>query len=284
MKLYCVEQSKTIVNMVDMSPISMLLMVNEIGQQFTELTLSDASTQKILNDPDEKFDLVIVEQFLIDAVKGFAYHFNTPLAALSSTGTGPWVNSVLGSPAPRSYIPDAFLTYTPHMNFWQRLHNGFFGILEELNNYFVVSPKTNELLQKYFPGSPSIEELNKNISILLLNAHVSANQPVPRVPNMIEIGSFHIYPPKKLPEDLQKYLDEAKDGVVYFSMGSALRSTDLPEERKNSILRAFARVNAKVLWKFEDDTLSGVPKNVKLVKWAPQQDVLGTRFFHLTTT
>lgn len=161
------------------------------------------------------------------------------------------------------------------MNFWQRLHNGLFGLLEELNYHFIVVPKTNELLQKYFPGSPPIEELNKNISVLLLNSHVSANQPVPRVPNMIEIGSFHIYPPKKLPQDLQKYLDKAKDGVIYFSMGSGLQSKDLPEETKNDILRAFSRVNCKVLWKFEDDTLSGVPQNVKLVKWAPQQDVLG---------
>ena len=49
-----------------------------------------------------------------------------------------------------------------------------------------------------------------------------------------------------LDQDLQKYLDEAPDGVIYFSIGSNLRST--------SVL--------------------GQPSNAKLGKWLPQSDIL----------
>lgn len=241
----------------------------------TAKTLSSPPIQNLLTSPDERFDLVIVEQFFNDAFKGFAYHFNAPLVALSSTGSGPWLNGLLGNPSPRSYIPDFSLSYTSKMNFWERLHNGLFGLVGDIKRYLYFYPKVNKVLQEYFPGSPSVEELNKNISIMLLNSHVSSNQPVPRVPNMIEIGGFHISPPQKLPSDLQKYLDDATDGAIYFSMGSNLQSRYFPEEKRKSILGAFSKLKLKVLWKFEDENLPGIPPNVKLKKWLPQQDILG---------
>jgi len=78
-----------------------------------------------------------------------------------------------------------------------------------------------------------------------------------------------------LHQDLQKYLDEAPDGVIYFSMGSNLRSTALPESKRNAFLGAFSKLKHHVLWKWESDTLPGQPSNVKLGKWLPQSDILG---------
>lgn len=261
--------------MIDQPPELMLLIMNSVGANFTEMAFSHEAVQKLLQNPSEKFDLVIIEQFVNDALKGIAYYYKAPMIVLSTMGSGPWVNGLVGNPAPRSYIPDILLTYGAHMTFWQRLHNGLFGVLEGINNRFIFFPKMNAMLQKYIPGAPLVEELNANVSLVFLNSHVSTNQPVPHVPNMIEIGGYHVYPPKKLPQDLQKYLDEAKEGVIYFSMGSNLQSRYLPEEKKKSILGAFSKVGMKVLWKFEADDLAGVPKNVKLNKWLPQQDVLG---------
>lgn len=41
----------------------------------------------------------------------------------------------------------------------------------------------------------------------------------PNVPAVIDVGGLHIRPPKPLPLDLQQFLDEASDGVIYFSFG-----------------------------------------------------------------
>lgn len=76
-------------------------------------------------------------------------------------------------------------------------------------------------------------------------------------------------------QDLQKFLDEAKDGVIYFSLGSSGRSDNLPEEKRSAILQAFSELPQKILWKWESDILPGQPKNVKIGKWLPQQDILG---------
>ncbi|XP_017775594.1 PREDICTED: UDP-glucuronosyltransferase 2B13-like, partial [Nicrophorus vespilloides] len=79
---------------------------------------------------------------------------------------------------------------------------------------------------------------------------------------------------KDLPKDLKLFLDEAKEGVIYFSLGSNVKSKDIPEETRDIIMKTFAKLPYKILWKFEAENLPGKPDNVKIVKWIPQQDVL----------
>lgn len=69
-------------------------------------------------------------------------------------------------------------------------------------------------------------------------------------------------------------MDNAKNGVVYFSMGSNLKSKDLPVELKQGILKVFGGLKQTVIWKFEE-MLPNTPKNVHIVQWAPQQSILG---------
>ena len=83
---------------------------------------------------------------------------------------------------------------------------------------------------------------------------------------------------------MQKYFDESKHGVVFFSLGSHIKSTELPPETKQAILSAFSRIKQDVLWKFEDDTLTNLPKNVKIAKWLPQTDILAQQNLKLFIT
>lgn len=69
-------------------------------------------------------------------------------------------------------------------------------------------------------------------------------------------------------------MDESKNGVIYFSMGSNLKSKELPNELKESLLKMFGQLRQTVLWKFEEQ-LSNLPKNVHILKWAPQPSILG---------
>lgn len=68
-------------------------------------------------------------------------------------------------------------------------------------------------------------------------------------------------------------MDSARDGVIYFSMGSNLQSKDWPEEIKSGLLNVFGGLKQTVIWKFEED-FPDVPKNVHVVKWAPQASIL----------
>lgn len=70
-------------------------------------------------------------------------------------------------------------------------------------------------------------------------------------------------------------MDNAKHGVIYFSMGSNLKSKDIPKVIKENLLKVFGELKQTVLWKFEED-LPNTPKNVHILNWAPQQSILGT--------
>lgn len=129
-------------------------------------------------------------------------------------------------------------------------------------------------MKEHFPKAPPLTELFYQNDIILLNSHPGMSEVVPHVPSMIEIGGFHVKPPQNLPKDLQTYLDEAKEGVVLFSMGSVLKSKEMPKEKLAAIFKSFAKLKVKVLWKFEQDDLPNKPSNVKIMKWVPQQDVL----------
>lgn len=70
-------------------------------------------------------------------------------------------------------------------------------------------------------------------------------------------------------------MDEAKDGVIYFSLGSNLPVHIFPKEFTQIFINVFKKLPQRVLWKNEAETLPGLPENVKLVKWVPQIGVIG---------
>lgn len=85
-------------------------------------------------------------------------------------------------------------------------------------------------------------------------------------------------------QDLQDFLDSSKEGVVYFSLGTNVNGSYIEKNKQNLMMKAFSELPYKVLWKFEGDEINGVPDNVKIRKWFPQQDILGHRNVKLFVT
>ena len=88
-------------------------------------------------------------------------------------------------------------------------------------NYYLV-PKIEKLLDEVFPGTqrPSLLELEKNVSLTLQYGHqliADGNRPV--TPNHIYIGMMNCRKQQPLPEDLKKFMDNGKEGVIYVSFG-----------------------------------------------------------------
>lgn len=257
----------------DANPLLVIPFMQVFTGNMMEEVLKNENLQNFLK-AEQKFDLVIVEHFFNDAHKAMAQHFGAPLVIFHSIGANSWINHNVGNPSPLSYIPETILAYSSNMTFFQRVFNTIGHTWYIAVNNWYSHCKQNNMIKTYFPNGPNLEDVIYNVSLVLLNSHPSIYQPVPYVPNMIEIGGFHVQPPKKLPQDLQDFLDTAADGVIYFSMGSNLKSAQFPAAVRNVFLKTFSKLKQKVLWKWEEDTLPGQPPNVKLSKWLPQQDIL----------
>lgn len=114
----------------------------------------------------------------------------------------------------------------------------------------------------------------KNISIVFMNYHVSSSSARPFLPNMIGINGIHIQPAKPLPKDIREFLDSATDGVILFSMGSVIQSMDWSPMQRDAMVKTFAKLKQKVIWKYENETLPGKSDNVMISPWIPQRDIM----------
>ncbi|XP_069693600.1 UDP-glycosyltransferase UGT5-like isoform X1 [Periplaneta americana] len=247
------------------------------GSTMCEKQIQTKGAQTLLNST-EKFDLIITEVAWGECFFGFIHKFGSPpVVATSGIGVLPWLSLMIGNPENPSYMPN-FLLPVPlssHMSFGERVFNFLIhNLVTFLYDYHYI-PKQESIARKIFKDLPPFDTINRNFSIVLVNTVLGLDEPRPLLPNVIPIGGMHIKAKSDpLPKELQKFLDEAKDGFIYFSLGTNLRSDQISDEKRKALLDAFSEIPQRVLWKFETENLSGLPSNVKISKWLPQSDVL----------
>ena len=161
------------------------------------------------------------------------------------------------------------------MTFFQRLGN---LVLEKFLDGWMIFVDTLQIehVREHFGKSvPDFYDIARERSALaFVNSHFVTHGIWPSYPNMVEIGGIHCKPGKELPKDLKTYMDAHEGGVVYVSFGSALKPSQMTAEQKNVFIDAFKELkNTPIIWKW-DDVTDGLPENVLIKTWLPQNDLL----------
>ncbi|XP_041451016.1 UDP-glycosyltransferase UGT5-like [Drosophila obscura] len=257
------------------SIVTRIIDFHHMGLAITDALLRDPSVVELMQS-NQTYDAVISEVFLNEAHFGLAEHFKAPLIGLGTFGAISWNTELVGTPSPPSYVPHAMMKFSDQMSLLQRITNLAFVSYEYLFINYYYLPLQEAIYRQYFPNNKQdLYETRKNTALVLLNQHVSLSFPRPYSPNMIEVGGMHINRKRQpLPKDIEEFIVGAKQGVIYFSMGSNLKSKTLPLEKRQALLDTFSQLKQRVLWKFEDTELPGKPKNVFISDWFPQDDIL----------
>ncbi|KAK5639987.1 hypothetical protein RI129_010798 [Pyrocoelia pectoralis] len=255
------------------NPITGILALLEQGLDITDEQLRHASLQSFLKS-DQQFDLAIIES-VTPAMFAFAEKFQCPFISMVSMDGFTSLYKSMGNPTHPVLFPDAIYPYDENMSFSQRLGS---VISTNVMNLIIAysSFSQDQLVKKYFGENyPSVDDLMGNASMLFVNSDPILHKIRPLVPTVVQIGGgSHLRPPKPLPHDLKEKLDNAENGFIYFSLGSNVKSKDIPMETRTTILETFSELPYTVLWKFEAENLPNKPDNVIISKWLPQQDVL----------
>lgn len=238
------------------------------------MVLRDKNLQKILNSK-QNFDVILMGAISQEALLGIGHHFKAPIIITSPSGMNMFVDDLVENPALYSYVPNMLLNYSDRMTFVQRFVNSVIEFYVNIYKIFVHYPNQNKILHKYFPNASGIQELKKNVAIVLSNSHESVSFPRPLAKNVINVAGLHVIKPKMLPSNLKEFMDNAQNGVIYFSLGSNIRSEEVPIEIKKSFVKAFSKLKQKVLWKWDEPTIENLSDNVRLSTWYPQNDILG---------
>ncbi|XP_060872471.1 UDP-glycosyltransferase UGT5-like [Metopolophium dirhodum] len=248
--------------------------------KFTETILNKPSVQKLIHSEGLHFDLVLFENFYHECFVTLGHKFNASVVQLFPSIPNAGVAQWHRNPYDGSYIPDINTGFCDNMSFIERLTNTVLSFIHTALSSFFYFPKQRDLMDKYFNYTgwetrPSMENMLKNISLTLINTHFSVGTPRPLVPSYIDVAGMHLKPASTLPEDLLDIMNNAPEGVVFFSFGSILKPTQLPKNEFDIFIRQLSKIKQKVLFKWESDTKIDFPPNIIVRKWFPQADILG---------
>jgi len=180
----------------------------------------------------------------------------------------------LGSIENPSYMPELQLPFVEPLTFGQRLADTISYAMQDYEwlgwFWWPIFFNWNE-----FMDIDMLVGQIKSMDILLTCSHYVTQSAQVTPPNIIEIGGVHCAPGKPLPQDLQRIMEEAPQGVILVSFGSAVKPSQMTKERRAIFLDVFSQLEEyTIIWKWDEDEVEGLPSNVVLSKWLPQQDLL----------
>ncbi|KAK3915620.1 UDP-glucosyltransferase 2 [Frankliniella fusca] len=246
------------------------------GPNLCRQVFSMPEFDKLMRGGYGRFDVVFTEVFGSDCWAAVAHKMQLPLISMSSAPDVSWMHERFGSPDNPSYLVNVFTGYTSAMSLWQRLINACTAVYVNYLHKIIMQEPSEAVVKEFFgPDMPPISEMIKNTSLLLLNRHMSIHAARPVPPNVLHVGGLHIKPSveETLDPELLRWMDEAEHGVIFFSLGSMMRSDTLPRDKRDALLGAFSKLPQRVLWKFETPDIE-LPPNVRIGKWLPQLAIL----------
>ncbi|KAM9085747.1 UDP-glucuronosyltransferase 1A10-like isoform 3-T3 [Megaptera novaeangliae] len=176
-------------------------------------------------------------------------------------------------PMALSYVPRDFSGFSDVMTFGQRLWNHIRHLEERLFCRYLFK-NVVEIASEILQTTVTASDLFSQISIWLLRRDFVLNYPKPVMPNMVFIGGINCYEGKPLSKEFEAYVNASGEhGIVVFSLGSMV--SEIPEQKATEIADALGKIPQTVLWRYTGTPPPNLAKNTKLVKWLPQNDLLG---------
>ena len=172
------------------------------GQDNCDFGMASKGAQNLMALKNkEKFDLIIIDLTIEECFLGFVPLFgNPPVIAITAFVSPPWYSTFVGNPQQLSFTNSYTLPFTDHMTIFQIMANFIFHNYVLYYRKFHHLPIMENTTQKYFGNlTPLPSEIEKNISLVMVNTHHSLDYPRPLVPAMIAVGGLHIKPGQELP-------------------------------------------------------------------------------------
>ncbi|XP_018561584.1 uncharacterized protein LOC108903775 [Anoplophora glabripennis] len=237
--------------------------------------LSQPEVQDLIRNESEHFDLIMVEM-MFPTHLGFVDRFKAPYIGIFSLDAISRVHRAIGNFMHPVVYPDYVFPFRKNLSFLERLVSTVIGgLLEHVYSYYFYR-KEDETVKKHFGSNVRLlSQIEKDVDMIFINVNPLFHQLRPAGPNTVQIGGgTHLREPQLLPENIQEFMDSANKGVIYFSLGSTMKSYLISDELKSIILNTLADLPYMVIWKFEKEDLPEKPNNVKIMEWVPQQDLL----------
>ncbi|XP_066089507.1 UDP-glucuronosyltransferase 1A7-like isoform X4 [Saccopteryx bilineata] len=221
---------------------------------------------------ESSFDAVFLDPFDMCGLI-VAKYFSLPSVVFSRGVFCHYLEEGAQCPSPLSYVPRYLFGLSDTMTFRERVWNHIIHLEEHLFcSYFLQIGL--EVAAEILQTTVTAYDLFSHTSIWLLRSDFVLEYPRPVMPNMIFVGGINCQSGKPLPQEFEAYVNASGEhGIVVFSLGSMV--SEIPEKKAMEIADALGKIPQTVLWRYTGTRPSNLAKNTILVKWLPQNDLLG---------
>lgn len=131
----------------------------------------------------------------------FFFRFQIPFIGIASMDCPQRIHAQIGNAMHPVFYPDHFLSFSFPLDFPQRIISTLLTWSNWYLQYWIQYPKQTEIARKHFGKDlRNLQEIEKDISLLILNMNPVIQRTRPTGMNTIFIGGgLHIEKPKSLP-------------------------------------------------------------------------------------
>ncbi|CAI6351304.1 unnamed protein product [Macrosiphum euphorbiae] len=250
-------------------PFKLTNLVSVLARFFCDAVYGNRKlTDLIASGARDQYDLLLIEPLGFDCVSYLADVLSLPviysIPSPMITFTERLFTGHLTNPACVSHL---LANHAVPGTFVQRFTN------TALLTYSMAKTKYDQLVTLFTDPRPYDLAPTVNPSIIFQNSHYVTESPRPITPNVIYVGGIHLKPATTIPKDILDFIEGSPQGVIFFTFGSTIKVSSLPEHIEQSFKEALANVPQRVLWKYEGE-MKDKPKNVMTRKWFPQREIL----------
>ncbi|XP_014811103.1 PREDICTED: UDP-glucuronosyltransferase 1-1-like isoform X6 [Calidris pugnax] len=246
--------------------------VSEVTDMFSSACRHLLYDEELMNYlHDSKFDAIMVDPVL-PCGPILAEHLSLPSVYFMRGLPCTLDYKATGCPSPSSYVPRTFMSTSDHMTFTERVKNLLVALAEPLSCHLFYA-KFESLASEFLHREVTVLELFSKASVWLMRYDFVFEYPRPVMPNMVYIGGINCKQKQPLTKEFEAIVNASGEhGIVVFSLGSMV--SEIPMKKATEIADALGSVPQTVLWRYTGEAPPNLPKNVKLVKWLPQNDLL----------
>ena len=261
------ESHAAILKMMGDFSLNDLGVMHRFHARICDLVLQDESIMSQIKRSD-----LIMADYLFQCHLFLGDYLDIPVVSFYAWSIRSIMTNCLGIPSHISYTPIVGSGLPQEMSFTQRLQNAFISTILGVYRSVVLKNKIwGSLLEKH---NISTNHLNALPALSIVLMEFTVEYPLPTVPDVVYVGPISTRPAKSLTSEIKDFFEQAGDqGVLYVSFGTYVE--DFDPVLLSRLAAAFGRLQQNVIWKLRNTSHLTIPTNVKVVEWAPQNDILG---------
>lgn len=145
------------------------------------------------------YDVVIIEQFNSDCGLGIVNKLKIPFIGLTTHVMMAWTHGRLGIIENPAFVPSHYLAHGKWPNLLQATESLLISAWYKMvYYYFLQIPERRMMVEYYEEDLPALEDIAKNMSLIMVNTYFPLTGTVHTAPNTVEIGGIHMQNKKVL--------------------------------------------------------------------------------------